>query len=185
MANTNNLTKGQFLEVDGIVYQVVDFQHVKPGKGQAFVRILLKNVETGRVIDKKFRAGENVPDADVERRDAQYLYKDEDGYYFMDTNSFEQFSLSKEDLGNAIYYLKEEMEVLLLFHKNRCIGIELPTTVDLEVIETEPGIKGNTVSGGSKPAKLETGLVVQVPLFVNKGDVVKVDTRTGEYVSRA
>lgn len=184
MANTNSLRKNQFLDLDGIVFQVVDFQHTKPGKGQAFVRIVLKNVESGRVIDKRFRAGENVPDADVERRDAQFLYTDIDGHNFMDENTFDQFSLTDEDLGDVVIYLIEEMKVLLLFFKGRCIGVEIPLTVNLKVTETEPGVRGNTVSGASKPATLQTGLTVQVPLFVNEGETIKVDTRTGKYMER-
>ncbi len=185
MANTNNLRKGEFLDIDGTVFSVVDFKHTKPGKGQAFVRIVMKNVASGKVLDKKFRAGEDIPNADVERRDAQFLYKDDQGYHFMDENTYEQFALMEDDLEDNVNFLKEGVRVLLLFYKHQCIGIELPTSVDLKIVESEPGIRGNTVSGATKTATLETGLKVQIPLFVEPGEVVKVDTRTGKYMERA
>lgn len=185
MANTNNLRKGEFLEVDDSVYRVVDFQHTKPGKGQAFVRIVLKNMVTGRVQDKKFRSGENIPNADVQRKDAQFLYADDQGYHFMDENTYEQFALVEDDLGETVNYLKEGLRVLLLFYKNQCIGVELPPSVELKITEAEPGIRGNTVSGATKTATLETGLSLQIPLFIEAGEIIKVDTRTGKYIERA
>jgi len=185
MANTNSLKKGELLEIEDSVCRVVDFKHVKPGKGQAFVRIVLKDMETGRVQDKKFRSGQYIPNADIERKDAQFLYADDQGVHFMDENTFEQFALPEDVLGESIYYLTDGLKVLLLFYKNRCLDIDLPTSVALKVADTEPGIRGNTVSGATKSATLETGLTLQIPLFIEPGEVIKVDTRTGEYIERA
>ncbi|MDI3541010.1 Elongation factor P [Koleobacter methoxysyntrophicus] len=184
MISTNDFKTGVTIELDGEVYVVVDFQHVKPGKGAAFVRSKLKNVKTGGVIEKTFRAGEKIPRAHVDRKDMQYLYKSGDLYYFMDMETYEQIPLQEEQLGDSIKFLKENMQVTVMFFDGVSIGVELPTFVELEVTETEPGFKGDTATGGSKPAKLETGAVIQVPLFIEIGDVVKVDTRTGEYISR-
>jgi len=184
MISTNDFKTGVTIELDGEVYVVVDFQHVKPGKGAAFVRSKLKNVKTGGVIEKTFRAGEKIPRAHVDRKDMQYLYNSGDFYYFMDMETYEQIPLQEEQLGDSIKFLKENMQVTVMFFDGASIGVELPTFVELEVTETEPGFKGDTATGGSKPAKLETGAVIQVPLFIEIGDVVKVDTRTGEYISR-
>ncbi|TYP51626.1 elongation factor P [Thermosediminibacter litoriperuensis] len=184
MISTNDLRPGVTVEIDGEVYMVVDFQHVKPGKGAAFVRTKIKNIKTGQVFERNFRAGEKLNRAIVERKTMQYLYQTSDTYYFMDTQTFEQIPLSKEQLGDAVLYLKENLEVMVMFYEGVPIGIELPTFVELTVVETEPGFKGDTATGGSKPATLETGAVVQVPLFIEKGDVIRVDTRTGEYLSR-
>lgn len=184
MISTNDFKTGVTIELDGEVYVVVDFQHVKPGKGAAFVRSKLKNVKTGGVIEKTFRAGEKIPRAHVDRKDMQYLYNSGDLYYFMDMETYEQIPLQEEQLGDSIKFLKENMQVTVMFFDGASIGVELPTFVELEVTETEPGFKGDTATGGSKPAKLETGAVIQVPLFIEIGDVVKVDTRTGEYISR-
>ncbi|NPV42467.1 MAG: elongation factor P [Firmicutes bacterium] len=184
MISTNDFKTGVTIELDGEVYVVVDFQHVKPGKGAAFVRSKLKNVKTGGVIEKTFRAGEKIPRAHVDRKDMQYLYNSGDLYYFMDMETYEQIPLQEEQLGDSIKFLKENMQVTVMFFDGVSIGVELPTFVELEVTETEPGFKGDTATGGSKPAKLETGAVIQVPLFIEIGDVVKVDTRTGEYISR-
>ncbi|MCR4430727.1 MAG: elongation factor P [Tepidanaerobacteraceae bacterium] len=184
MISTNDLRTGITVEIDGDVFMVVDFQHVKPGKGAAFVRTKIKNVKTGQVFERNFRAGEKLSRAVIERKTMQYLYESGDTYYFMDTQTFEQIPLNKEQLGDSIKYLKENMEVMVMFYEGVTIGIELPTFVELQIVETEPGFKGDTATGGSKPATLETGAVVQVPLFINKGDIIRVDTRTGEYLSR-
>nr|PZN04791.1 MAG: elongation factor P [Bacillota bacterium] len=184
MISTNDLRPGVTVEIDGEVYVVVDFQHVKPGKGAAFVRTKIKNVKTGQVFERNFRAGEKLNRAVVERKSMQYLYQDGDTYYFMDNKTYEQIPLSKEQLGDAVLYLKENLEVMVMFYEGVPIGVDLPTFVELTVVDTEPGFKGDTATGGSKPATLETGAVIQVPLFIEKGDVVRVDTRTGEYLSR-
>lgn len=184
MISTNDLRTGVTIEIDGEVFMVVDFQHVKPGKGAAFVRTKIKNIETGQVFDKTFRAGEKLNRAVIERKTMQYLYSSDGTYYFMDTQSFEQIPLMQDLLGEDVQFLKENMEVKVMFYEGQAIGIELPTFVELKVTETEPGFKGDTATGGTKPATLETGAVVQVPLFINKNDIVRVDTRTNEYLSR-
>ncbi|BCV21798.1 elongation factor P [Moorella sp. Hama-1] len=185
MISSNDFRTGLTIEVDGDVYTVVEFMHVKPGKGSAFVRTKLKNRRTGAVIERTFRAGEKVNRAIVERREMQYLYNDGENYYFMDTETFEQISLRKEQLDDAIKYLKDNMNIFVLTHNGETIGIELPNSVELKVVETEPGIKGDTATGGTKNAVLETGAVIQVPLFIETGDVLRIDTRTGEYIERA
>jgi elongation factor P len=185
MISTNDFRVGLTIELDGDVWQVMEFQHVKPGKGSAFVRSKLRNLRNGNIQDRTFRAGEKVPRAHVETRQMQYLYESGGEYTFMDNETYEQVSLPRERLEREIKFLKENMNVNLVIYKGDTIGIQLPNTVELEVVETEPGIKGDTATGGSKPAKLETGLVVQVPLFVHEGDRLIIDTRTGEYVSRA
>lgn len=185
MISTNDLRNGVTIELDGQVYTVIEFQHVKPGKGSAFVRTKLKNVKTGATLERTFNAGEKLPRARVESKEVQYLYQDGGQYTFMDTETYEQYTLPAEVLGDALNFLKEQMVLTLNFHQGQVIGVELPNSVELRVVETEPGVRGDTVSGGSKPAKLETGYVVRVPLFVNEGDVVIVDTRSGEYISRA
>lgn len=185
MISVNDLRTGLTIEIDGNVFSVVDFMHVKPGKGAAFVRTKLKNVRTGGVVEKTFNAGEKVAPARVERREMQYLYSDGDSYNIMDNESFEQIALTKEQLGDAIKYLLENMNIGVLMYQGQSIGIDLPNTVELRVVETAPGIKGDTASGGSKPATLETGLVVNVPFFINIDDVLIIDTRSGDYVKRA
>jgi elongation factor P len=184
MISTNQFKIGMSIELDGILFEILDFQHVKPGKGQAFVRTKLRNLKTDAVIDKTFRAGEKVKLAHLEKRKMQYLYRDGDNFVFMDTSTYDQLSLTKEQVGAAVKYLKENVEVEVDFYQKRPVGLELPVSVELTVIQTTPGLKGDTVSGGTKPATLETGAVVQVPLFVNVGDVIKIDTRTGEYITR-
>lgn len=184
MISTSDFKNGMTIEFDGDVYTIVDFQHVKPGKGAAFVRTKLKNVRTGGVTERTFRAGEKVARAMMDRREMQYLYSAGDEYYFMDTETFEQMALQSEQLGNDVKYLKENMNIGVVIYQEQVMGIELPVSVGLIVAETEPGIKGDTASGGSKPAKMETGLVVQVPFFINPGDVLRIDTRTGEYIER-
>jgi len=183
--SVNDLRTGLTVEIDGTLYTVVEFLHVKPGKGAAFVRTKLKNLETGAVLERNFRAGERVNRAHIETKEMQYLYNTGDEYFFMDARTYEQVALSKSLLDDAVYFLKDNMTILVQFYQGRAIGVELPTFVELTVTQTEPGIKGDTATGGSKPATLETGLVVQVPLFVDQGDVIRVDTRTKEYLSRA
>ncbi len=184
MISTNDFHTGLTIELDGDVYMVVEFQHVKPGKGSAFVRSKLKNIKTGAVLERTFRAGEKVPKAHLERREMEYLYRSGDSFYLMDLETYEQTAFSGEQMGETILYLKENEKLVVLMHGNNMVGLELPHTVELEVAETEPGFKGDTASGGSKPATLETGLVINVPLFINIGDRVRVDTRNGEYVER-
>lgn len=181
--STNDFRKGLKIELDGVPYAVVDFQHVKPGKGGAFVRTKLRNLQFGTVIDRTFRAEEKVPLAECEERQAQFLYRD-DRFHFMDLDTYDQLALSEEEVGEAAAYLKEETRVSILYHKGVPLGVELPTFVELRVTETEPGVRGDTASGGSKPATLETGAVVSVPLFISEGDLVRIDTRTGAYIER-
>ncbi len=185
MISTNQFKNGMTIEIDGALYAIINFQHVKPGKGGAFVRTKLKNVKTGAVVDKTFRAGEKVEQARLESKKMQFLYNDQEMYHFMDLQNYDQIVLSKEQLAEALLYLKENIEVVVSMYEEKPIGVELPIFVELEVKETEPGVKGDTVSGGNKPATLETGAIVQVPLFINIGDVIKVDTRTGGYITRA
>lgn len=180
-----DLRPGVKVELDGIPYVVNDFQWVKPGKGGAFMRTKLKNMKTGAIIERTFRTDEKIPRAEVEERKVQFLYRAEGTYHFMDKESFDQFSISEKQLGNASGFLKEELVVSILFHRVEPVGVLLPTFVELEVAETEPGVRGDTASGGSKPATLETGAVIQVPLFINIGDLVRVDTRSSTYVERA
>lgn len=182
--STNQFKNGMAIEVEGALYFIVEFQHVKPGKGGAFVRTKLKNVKTGAVIDRTFRAGEKFEQAILDHRRMQFLYAEGENYNFMDNETYEQLTLSKEQLGDVMKYTKEGSNVDMLMHEGRPIGIEPETFVELEVIQTDPGIKGDTVSGGTKPATLETGAVVQVPLFLQIGDKIKVDTRTNTYITR-
>ena len=182
--STAQFRKGLKIEISGEPFLIVDFQHVKPGKGGAFVRTKIKSLISGNVLDKTFRSGEKVDVPNLEEKKMSYLYRDESGFYFMDIQTYDQMMLSEDQIGDAIGYLKENIELDLLFHNGVPIGIDLPMFLELVVSETDPGLNGNTASGGSKPAKLETGITVQVPLFINEGDVVKVDTRTGEYMER-
>jgi len=184
MISTNDFRTGQTIELEGDVYQIIEFQHVKPGKGSAFVRSKLRNLRTGAVIEKTFNAGEKIPKARIERREVQYLYNDGKEYNFMDMETYDQMSMTVEQLGDAVKYLKENMLIQVLTFQGKSIGVELPNFVELEVIDTAPGIKGDTASGGSKPATLETGMVVQVPFFINVGDKLQIDTRTGNYIKR-
>ncbi len=172
------------LKIDGELYSIVEFLHVKPGKGGAFVRTKLKHIPDGYVIDKTFRAGEKVEDVRVERRPFQYLYNTEDLYYMMDLETYEQIPLPKSILEDSLLYLKENMNLTVLMDGDKPVAIEIPTFVELEVTETEPGVRGDTAQGGSKNATLETGAIISVPLFIEIGDVVKVDTRTGKYIER-
>lgn len=185
MISTNDFKTGLTIELNGDPCQVVDFQHVKPGKGAAFVRAKIKNLKNGSVTEQTFRAGEKLPKAILDRRQMQYLYNDGESFVFMDNETFEQIFLTEEQLEGAEKFLKENMECQVMLYQGKVLGLDLPNTVELEVVETEPGIKGDTASGGSKPAKLETGLVVQVPFFVNTGDILRIDTRSGQYIERA
>lgn len=185
MISSNDFRTGVTIELDGGVWQVVDFQHVKPGKGAAFVRTKMKNVKTGAVVERTFNAGEKVPKAHIDRREMQYLYESDGSYNVMDNETYEQIALSSEQLGDATRFLKENMNIGVLFFQGIVIGVDIPNSVELEVIETDPGIRGDTATGGTKPAKLETGYVVKVPLFINIGDVLRIDTRSGEYIERA
>lgn len=184
MATSNDFRNGMVLRKDGKLYMIIEFLHVKPGKGGAFVRSKLKEVVSGRVIDVTWRAGEKVDEVRLERQKTQFLYKD-DAFHFMNMQSYEQFSLSMSALGeDKAKFLKDGDEVEMLFDGSEPVIVEISNFVELEIVKTDPGMKGDTVSGGSKPAELETGAVVQVPLFLQEGDVIKVDTRTGQYVSR-
>lgn len=185
MISVNDFKTGLTIEVDGDIWRVMEFQHVKPGKGAAFVRSKLRNLRTGNVNEKTFRAGEKVAKAQIDNKRMQYLYANGDDHVFMDNESFEQIELPTKQIKEELNYLKENMEVHVIQYKEEVLGVEVPSTVVLEVAETEPGIKGDTASGGSKPAKLETGLTVQVPFFVNIGDKLIINTEEGEYVSRA
>ncbi len=184
MISTNDFRTGLTIELEGNVFQVVDFQHVKPGKGAAFVRSKLRNLRTGAMIEKTFNAGEKIPRARIEKREVQYLYTDGKEYNFMDMETYDQLTMTGEQLGDAVKYLKENMSIQVLSFQGKSIGVDMPNFVELEVVETTPGIKGDTASGGSKPATLETGAVVQVPFFVNVGDKLQIDTRTGHYIKR-
>ena len=181
--STAEFKKGLRIVFDGQPYAIVDFQHVKPGKGGAFVRTKLKHMRVGKVIDNTFRAGEKVELVEYDEKHMQFLYKD-DRYHFMDTETYDQISLSAEEVGDARDFLKENTDVDILFIDGSPVTVELPTFMELAIAKTDPGIRGDTASGGSKPATLESGAVVQVPLFLNQGDVVKVDTRTAEYLGR-
>ncbi|KPJ52336.1 MAG: elongation factor P [Dehalococcoidia bacterium DG_18] len=184
MISTSELKKGITIELEGELYQILDWQHIKMGRGSAQVRLKLRDIRGGHTIERTFQAGEKFTRARLDRRAVQYLYSDGDLYYFMDAESFEQIMLNREQLSDAMNYLKEGMTLELLFHKDEPISVELPNSVELEVVETGPGFKGDTATAGNKPAKLETGMTIQVPLFVNNGDTVRVDTRTGEYLER-
>ncbi|WP_088187288.1 elongation factor P [Desulfosporosinus sp. FKA] len=185
MISSNDFKTGLTIEIDGDVFSVVEFQHVKPGKGAAFVRTKLKNVKTGGVVERKFNAGEKVNTAHVERHEMQYLYKDGDHYVVMDNETYEQVSLTEGQIGDGVKWLKENMNLGVLFFDTEVIGVDVPNSVQLLVTATEPGVKGDTATGGTKPATLETGAIVQVPFFVNEGDMLIIDTRTGNYVQRA
>ncbi|MZP28472.1 elongation factor P [Heliobacterium undosum] len=186
MISSNDFRTGSTIELDGDAFVVIEFQHVKPGKGAAFVRTKLKNIKTGSVVERTFRAGEKVPKARLERRQMQYLYSDADeSYTFMDVENFEQITLQRNQIEEQLRFLKENMNVHVLTWNGNLMGVELPNSVELKVVATEPGIRGDTATGGSKPATLETGAIVQVPFFINEGEMLIIDTRTGAYVSRA
>lgn len=184
MISTNDFRTGLTIEVDGDIYTVVDFQHVKPGKGSAFVRSKLKNLRTGGVIERTFRAGEKLARAHLERKEMQYLYREGNSFILMDNETYDQVALGEDQLGDNVKYLKENTNIHLITHGKNLIGIDIPNFVELEVTAADPGVRGDTASGATKAATLETGLIVQVPLFVETGDVIRVDTRTGEYLER-
>ena len=185
MISAGDFKNGLCFEMDNQVYQVVEFQHVKPGKGVAFVRTKYKNVKTGSVVERSFNPNEKFEQAQLDRRDMQYIYSDGELYYFMDQESYEQIPIHAETIGDPIKFLKEEMICKVLSYKGEIFSVELPITVELEITECEPGVKGDTANNASKYATLETGAVVKVPLFVNQGEAIRVDTRTGEYLERA
>ena len=183
--STSDFKNGMHMELSDGLFQIQDFQHVKPGKGGAFVRTTLRNVRTGAVVDRTFRAGEKMESAFIEKREKQYLYRDGDGYAVMDNETFEQITVAADAMGEAANFVTEGQSVVFLMYGDEIIGTDLPASVELEITETEPGVQGDRVSGARKPATLETGLVIQVPLFVGPGERVKVDTRTGDYQTRA
>ena len=184
MISTSEFRSGTRLEIDGVPYYIVEFQHVKPGKGGAFVRTKLKAYRTGNVIDRTFRSGEKFEEPNLDEREMQFLYSGGDEYTFMDTSSYEQFSYQKDQLGDNTDLLKENTNVNILLYHDQPITVELPTFMELKVVETDPGIRGDTASGGTKPAVVETGAVIKVPLYLEAGEIIKVDTRSREYVER-
>lgn len=184
MISVNDFKTGITIELEGDLWQVIEFQHVKPGKGSAFVRTKIKNLRKESTVEKTFRGGEKVKRAIVERKPYQYLYLTDDQYVFMDNNTYEQVEVTAEQLGDGLKWLKDSMEVQIVFHGDTILGVEMPNFVELQVTQTDPGLKGDTAQGGSKPATVETGAVVTVPLFVEEGDVLQIDTRSGEYLKR-
>lgn len=184
MYSPSDFRNGLKIEFKNEPYIIVEFMHVKPGKGGAFIRTKLKNLISGRTIDQTFRPTDKIEKPDLEEKNMQYLYKDREGFYFMDNETYEQITLFEENIGDAKNFLQENINVEVLYFNGRQVGIELPITVELTVTESEPGVKGDTASGGGKPATLETGLVVQVPFFVNEGEKLKISTKTGEYIER-
>lgn len=185
MISAGDFKNGVTIEYEGNVYQIIEFQHVKPGKGAAFVRTKLKNIKSGGVIEKSFRPTEKFPLAHIERADMQYLYNDGDMFYFMNTETYDQIALTQDQIGDTLKFVKENEMVKVCSHKGEVFSIEPPLFVELEITDTEPGFKGDTATGATKPATVETGATVYVPLFVSQGDRIKIDTRTGEYLSRA
>jgi elongation factor P len=184
MITTGELRKGVAIELDGDLWQILDYHHIKMGRGSAQVRITLRNIKRGQTVERSFQAGTKWPRASMERRPVQFLYRDDDDFHFMDTDTYDQFMLRDDQLGESVQYLKDGMTLERTTYQGETIGVELPVTVDLRVTQTEPGFAGDTAQGARKGATLETGLVVSVPLFVNEGDTVRVDTRTGEYQTR-
>ena len=185
MISSNEFRNGVTVEMDGDAWQVIDFQHVKPGKGAAFVRAKMKNIRTGSVVERTFNPGEKMARAHLDNRQMQFLYEADGLYNFMDNETFEQTTMTPDQLGSAKNFLKENMNIGVQFYQGAIMGVDLPVAVELEVVETDPGIRGDSATGGNKPAKLETGHVVKVPFFINIGDVLRIDTRTGEYLERA
>jgi elongation factor P len=184
MATTGDFRNGFVMKMDGELWTIVEFQHVKPGKGSAFVRTRIKNVKTGRVLDKTFRSGEKVEDVRLEKKQYQFLYREDDSYNFMNNESYEQISITGAAVENASHYLKDGMDVEILFHGTEPLGVEVPIFVELQITKSDPGVRGDTATGVTKPATLETGAEVQVPLFIEEGETIRVDTRTGAYVER-
>lgn len=184
MISTGDLKKGITIELEGELYQILDWQHIKMGRGSAQVRLKLRDIRGGHTIERTFQAGEKFARARLDRRAVQFLYSEGNLYYFMDSETFEQSALDAELLGDALNYLKEGMSLEILSYKDAPISVELPNSVELEVVDTGPSFKGDTAQAGNKPAKLDTGVIIQVPMFVNNGDIVRVDTRTGQYLER-
>ncbi len=184
MISAGDFKNGITIELEGNIYQIIEFQHVKPGKGAAFVRTKLKNIKSGGVVEKTFRPTEKCPQARIDRKDMQYLYADGDLYYFMDVETYDQIPLSKDDIGDALKFVKENEMCKICSHNGSVFAVEPPLFVELKIVDTEPGFKGDTATGATKPAVVETGATVYVPLFVEQDDVIKIDTRTGEYLSR-
>jgi len=184
MISTGELRKGAAIELDGELWQILDYHHIKMGRGSAQVRITLRNIKRGQTIERSFQAGTKWPRAQLDRRPVQFLYRDGDDFHFMENETYEQFHLTIDQLGDAALYLKDGMTLDRTSYQGETIGVELPVTVDLQVVETEPGFAGDTQTGARKPATTDTGLVVQVPIFVSEGDTIRVDTRTGEYQTR-
>lgn len=184
MVSAGDFRNGLTIELDGGVYQVIEFQHVKPGKGAAFVRTKLRNIKNGGVVEKTFRPTEKCPQAHIDRKDMQYLYSDGELFHFMDVESYDQIALNAEAIGDALKFVKENDMVKMLSHNNEVFSVEPPLFVELEITDTEPGFKGDTATGASKPAVVETGATVYVPLFVEQGDKISIDTRTGDYLKR-
>jgi elongation factor P len=182
--DTTEFRKGLKIEIEGVPFEIIEFQHVKPGKGSAFVRTRIKNLLNNNVLDRTFKSGDKVGKPDIEEREMQYLYAQGDEYYFMDNRSYEQTFVTAEILGEAKNFLKENISGSILFYNGKALGVSLPNTVDLKVVKCDPGVRGDTVSGAQKPATLETGYVVNVPLFINEGDMLRVDTRNGAYLTR-
>ncbi len=184
MITANDLRAGVTFEMDGDLYVVISFQHIKPGKGSPFVRLKIKNLDTGNIVEKTFRPEEKFKKAFLERKTMQYLYREGNSFVFMDMETYEQVYLDEKEVGDAVNFLKDNLELTIVFYKNRPVSVDLPTFVELKVTHTEPGVKGDTATTAMKPAILETGYKVNVPLFINEGDVLKIDTRTGEYLER-
>ncbi len=184
MISAGEFRNGVTIELEGNIYQIIEFQHVKPGKGAAFVRTKLKNIKSGGVVEKTFRPTEKCETAHIDRKDMQYLYNDGELYNFMDNETFEQIALNADVIGDALKFVKENETVKVVSHKGQVFAVEAPLFVELEITECEPGVKGDTATGATKPCTVETGATLNVPLFVNQGDVIKIDTRTGEYLSR-
>ena len=183
--SSNDIKNGVTLNVEDGLFTIIEFQHVKPGKGGAFVRTQLRNLRTGQVIERTYRADERLEQAIIDKRDMQFLYRDGEDYVFMDQTNYDQIPVQEKSLGTAINFLKESGKALVILHNEEVIGVEMPASVELIIAETEPGVQGDRVSGARKPATLETGFIVQVPLFVGPGENIKVDTRTGDYITRA
>ena len=184
MISAGDIRNGVTIELEGNIYQIIEFQHVKPGKGAAFVRTKLKNIKSGGVVEKTFRPTEKCPTARIDRKDMQYLYNDGDLFYFMDNESYEQIAIGQDSIGDALKFVKENEMCKVCSHNGNVFAVEPPLFVELVISETEPGFKGDTATGATKPATVETGATVQVPLFVEQGETIKIDTRTGEYLSR-
>ncbi|MDO8282860.1 MAG: elongation factor P [Thermodesulfovibrionia bacterium] len=184
MITTSEFRKGAKIEIKGAPHEIVEFQHIKMGRGGAIVKTKVKNLKTGSIFEESFKGGEKVDTPNLEEKSMQYLYKQDNLYYFMDTESYEQFPLTLEQLGDALKFIKENMTVKILYYKNEPLTVDIPLFVELKIEKTDPGFKGDTASGGSKPAVLETGAVVKVPFHINEGDIIRVDTRTSEYIER-